>query len=146
MVSVVLSWLSLVAPYLENDYSRPDYYASNASDLLTRSFNMERAFVPATATGWTTGVSRTEVSLSPAYPRKLLYEELSAPAPAIQSLREMDRAALDRSRLSECGVTATVVAYVFERWYQLQLAPVTLRTLLLYTSSYYMLDTTAWSK
>ncbi|KDO35097.1 hypothetical protein SPRG_01162 [Saprolegnia parasitica CBS 223.65] len=57
---MVLSWLSLslVAPYMKNDCLLPNYYASNASHLLTHSFDMELAFASQTASGWTTGPRR----------------------------------------------------------------------------------------
>ncbi|EQC38786.1 hypothetical protein SDRG_03745 [Saprolegnia diclina VS20] len=100
--SVALSLLALSAmqPYLENDYLWPSFATSLVSTALVQIFNAQLSLMAANATFDLLNpinvvlLPSRDVRIGAAYARRIVHEELKAPADAIASLRSYDVADL----------------------------------------------------
>ncbi|KDO29551.1 hypothetical protein SPRG_05507 [Saprolegnia parasitica CBS 223.65] len=100
-VALSLLALSVMQPYLENDYLWPSFASSLVPTALVQAFNTQLSLMAANATfdlldpSMTVLLpSRDVLSVGPAYARRIVHEELTAPAHAIASLRSYDVAGL----------------------------------------------------
>ncbi|OQS05442.1 hypothetical protein THRCLA_02433 [Thraustotheca clavata] len=84
--------LGLLYPYLNNDYVWPNFVSSNISKELVNTFNMHLIIGsnPFKLTDVSSGISRHDhIGVSMAYPRMLMYQELTTLEAAINGLRNL---------------------------------------------------------
>ncbi|OQS03228.1 hypothetical protein THRCLA_04479 [Thraustotheca clavata] len=94
VLSLLLSsyYLVLLNPYLSNDYLWYNFFNTNVSSALTSALNLQLTFLSNTTTIELINyrVSKYDkVGVSPAYPRKLVYNDLTTLEASITSLRNL---------------------------------------------------------
>ncbi|OQR93757.1 hypothetical protein ACHHYP_02287 [Achlya hypogyna] len=95
IASVAMSFVcvSLAEPYLQSDSFWPDFTPRNVSAVLSYAFNVQLTFTNVWNELLLPSLVLTPLDMlgvNSAYPRKLMYEELSTVATAIPALRRLD--------------------------------------------------------